>query len=184
MAKSSIDRNIMFGIVAVQTGTIAIDQMQASFRDWIKDKSKPVSEILKTRGVLSDDQCRALDTQVDVALEKSTDFEVVDSSDVNKSITASLQDFADDSDFQIFVDNLGINSVDNTHSISGNTVGSATSTGRFRIVRPHAKGGLGEVFVAIDEELNREVALKQIQSRGADNRELRDRFLREAEITG
>src|SRR5207244_9410907 len=29
---------------------------------------------------------------------------------------------------------------------------------RFRVIRPHARGGIGEVYVAIDEELNREVA--------------------------
>jgi WD40 repeat protein/tRNA A-37 threonylcarbamoyl transferase component Bud32 len=55
---------------------------------------------------------------------------------------------------------------------------------RFRVLRSHAKGGLGEVSVAFDEELHREVALKEIQAHHADADESRARFIREAEITG
>ena len=58
------------------------------------------------------------------------------------------------------------------------------SANRFHILRSHAKGGLGEVFVARDLELNREVALKEIQGRHADHAESRLRFLVEAEVTG
>jgi hypothetical protein len=39
--------------------------------------------------------------------------------------------------------------------------------GRFAVQRLHAKGGLGEVHVALDEELKRDVALKCIQERCA-----------------
>jgi eukaryotic-like serine/threonine-protein kinase len=55
---------------------------------------------------------------------------------------------------------------------------------RFRRLRLHDTGGQGEVFLAVDTELNREVALKEIQDCFADHTECRARFVREAEITG
>ena len=72
--------------------------------------------------------------------------------------------------------------VDRTASYA---VGTATSDGlRFRVLRPHARGGLGAVFLALDAELHREVALKQILDDHADDPVSRARFVLEAEITG
>jgi len=62
--------------------------------------------------------------------------------------------------------------------------GLGVSASRYRIVRPHAKGGLGAVYVATDTELKREVALKEIQENHADRAATRARFLLEAEVTG
>ncbi len=67
---------------------------------------------------------------------------------------------------------------------SGIAVPAVSNSVRFLRLREHAKGGMGEVFVAHDVELNREVALKEIQDRYVDRPEARTRFLREAEITG
>ena len=65
------------------------------------------------------------------------------------------------------------------------SLGGSTSDGvRFRILRPHAQGGIGKVSVALDAELQREVALKQIKPERADDSESRARFLLEAEVTG
>jgi serine/threonine protein kinase/tetratricopeptide (TPR) repeat protein len=61
---------------------------------------------------------------------------------------------------------------------------SVSETTRFRVVALHASGGMGNVFVAKDDQLHRSVALKEIQERFADDRQIRDRFLREAEVTG
>jgi eukaryotic-like serine/threonine-protein kinase len=55
---------------------------------------------------------------------------------------------------------------------------------RYRILRLHVRGGLGDVFVAFDEELRREVALKAIRPERAGEARSQARFLLEAEITG
>ena len=60
---------------------------------------------------------------------------------------------------------------------------SRASGGRFRVLRPHARGGLGQVYVALDRELGRRVALKEIRVEKASNPSLRSRFLVEAEST-
>jgi WD40 repeat protein/Flp pilus assembly protein TadD/tRNA A-37 threonylcarbamoyl transferase component Bud32 len=56
--------------------------------------------------------------------------------------------------------------------------------GRFQILRFHDRGALGEVYVARDLELHRDVALKQIRGEHADDAQRRARFVVEAEITG
>jgi hypothetical protein len=53
--------------------------------------------------------------------------------------------------------------------------------GRYRATHLHARGGLGEVFVAGDEELRRVVALKRLQPGRARDLVGRARFRREAE---
>ncbi len=55
---------------------------------------------------------------------------------------------------------------------------------RFRHLRAWREGGLGRVYIALDEELHREVALKEIKPQHAGNKNSQERFLVEGEITG
>jgi serine/threonine-protein kinase len=55
---------------------------------------------------------------------------------------------------------------------------------RYSRDRLHATGGIGRVWVARDDQLERDVALKELRPEQAGNKVFRARFLREAKITG
>src|SRR5262245_36628574 len=56
--------------------------------------------------------------------------------------------------------------------------------GRYEVLRFHARGGMGEVSVALDREVGREVAYKEIRPQFVTDENSVRRFLLEAEVTG
>ncbi|MCA9078761.1 MAG: serine/threonine protein kinase [Planctomycetaceae bacterium] len=61
---------------------------------------------------------------------------------------------------------------------------SLTAASRLKQLRFHARGGLGCVFKAHDEDIGRDVAVKAISQQKQHDKESQERFLREAEVTG
>src|SRR5208282_954796 len=55
---------------------------------------------------------------------------------------------------------------------------------RYILTSLHAKGGFGQVWLARDPELGRDVALKELRGERADSADSLQRFLTEAQITG
>ena len=56
--------------------------------------------------------------------------------------------------------------------------------GRFELLRQLGQGGMGEVYVAYDDQLDREVALKLLRRERAADPSARGRMLREAQVLG
>jgi WD40 repeat protein/tRNA A-37 threonylcarbamoyl transferase component Bud32 len=184
---SSSDRNLLFGVLALQMDFISRDALMKGMNAWVLEKTKPLGRILTEQGALRADLGQFVEAMIDKHLEthNNNPHESLAAVSAFGSVRQDLESIAD-ADLEKNLAQLPLapreNGIPATISYA---LGISTSAGtRFRILRPHARGGLGEVFVAQDQELNREVAIKEIQERYAGNPESRARFLREAEITG
>jgi eukaryotic-like serine/threonine-protein kinase len=60
----------------------------------------------------------------------------------------------------------------------------ADPRGRYALTRLHATGGVGQVWLAYDDQLDREVALKELRPERAGDPAYARRFFEEARITG
>jgi serine/threonine-protein kinase len=181
------DRHLLFGLIALQVGLIDQAQLVAAFQAWARDKARPLANHLAVRGDLDTEGQAAVEAMVALHLRKHD-------GDPQRSLvsipagrsTRERLNAVGDAELAGSVARLGSGAPEpNPDRTITYAVSTATGDGqRFRVLRPHAEGGLGAVFVALDGELHREVALKQILDSHADDPVSRQRFLLEAQVTG
>lgn len=188
MAAKNSAIELLFGILALKNDLITSSQFVAAFDAWVREKSESVSEILVRQGSLSPQQALALAAMLEVHLQKfggepDRSLAMISSLNVPLDVLRRLPDIDLQESLSRIPEERISREVDEYATIRPQLAGASPGV-RFRILRLHAEGGLGRVSVARDEEVNREVALKEIKLAHADNPDSRARFLREAEITG
>jgi serine/threonine protein kinase len=248
------DRNLLFGMLALQMDFVARSALIECMQAWLLDKNKTLGELLCERGNLTPENRSLLEPLVDAHIQQhggearhslaalSSDggivegLAMVEDAEVQASLSllpqsepfvppaAGFPSTAAQPDEEPFdeqdaadalsigegpiiasgriapqpvsslgnapnvAETLGEATIDEAHAAetsSKATIGDPHAPkSRFRIIRPHAEGGLGRVFVAVDSELNREVAFKDIKPEYSQNKDAQSRFVVEAEVTG
>lgn len=153
MADVAAEGNLLFGLLAFQNGLIDQVKLVTVFQAWTLNKDKHLADCLIERGDLDDDDRAAIDSLVARHLKRhgGRAQDSLAAVFAARSTREGLAGIADpDVEATLSLVGTAVESIanddDRTNSYS---VGSATSDGqRFRVLRPHAQGGLGAVFVA------------------------------------
>jgi tetratricopeptide (TPR) repeat protein len=184
---ASADRNLLAGVLALQMDFVSRDALIRAMQAWVFDKARPLVQILTEQGALSAERRELLEALVREHLRQHGE-DPQQSLAALSSLGPARAELAAvaDPDVQASLARVAVARSQPTLEATVNeSAGRSTGPGqRFRILRPHARGALGEVYVALDGELHREVALKEIQQQHAGHPESRARFLLEAEVTG
>ena len=193
--------DLLFAALAHRLGFVRREDLVRSLERWACDRSRPLPEILAESGAIAPRRRTLLD-------ELLPEYLAQHDMDAERGLWAVCAAREDDLDLGRYAApptaKPPASKSPTSTPLTLGTFGSypppmltmaymppAPSAGppvagrsRYRILRPHARGALGQVFVAQDEELNRQVALKEIQPAYAGHPDCRSRFLLEAEITG
>ena len=183
------DRNLLVGALACQLELITADQLASTMQLWIKRRDTRLEDLLLETDVISSTAHAFLGRLVDqYAQLHNNDFSASLAS--LSSVTALLPDLAEIDDVELndsitrIRHRRGKEETKGIKAEDGSVLLSNEPRERFRIIRPHAEGGLGEVSVGEDRELKREVAVKRIKPRFSGDAESLSRFVVEAEVTG
>lgn len=188
MAKAEADLNLLFGILALQMDFISRDALIGAMRAWVLDKDRRLGRILRERGALTDAHHTLLESLVaeHVAMHGGEPRCSLVAALAPRTVGDDLREVANAdlhaAMLHVPANDTAVRDPSATRTPEGDR--PAATAARFVPLRPLARGAIGKVAVALDRELNREVALKEIQPRLADDPDSRARFLLEAEVTG
>jgi PAS domain S-box-containing protein len=171
------DRNLLFGVLALQAGLIDPGQFVEACTLWTTRKSGSLADVLIERGWLVPADQAHLDYLLERKVTKHGD------------LRASLAAIPDDVKRSLAT----VGDPEIQRSLAGGSLPAQPQPAtidhvpeqveRYCRLHLHATGGIGRVWLAHDNDLGRDVALKELRPERAEHATHGARFLQEAQIT-
>ena len=175
------DRNLLFGVLALQADIIDADRFAEACSAWAVKKVVPLADLLHERGWITTEERAHVEFLLERKLRKHH-------GDVHASLAAAADNrarglMAEADDFEVRRSIAELPGLD-SHTPSSTAAYEPENRERYTLTRLHAQGGLGQVWLALDGDLNRQVALKELRPERGGDPTLAARFLEEAKVTG
>jgi serine/threonine-protein kinase len=174
------DRNLLFTVLCLQADLIDAAQLAEICTAWTARKEPPLADLLVESGWITPAD------QADVyrLLERKIKKHGGAQASLAACADASIRGLLGAVDDEQVRQSLATLPQGEAAALAPTTDYRPETRGRYTLTQLHAQGGIGQVWLAQDQQLGRAVALKELRPEQVGDTAAQSRFFEEAKVTG